>query len=121
VSSYNQAYSSESNGHFELASCGYRNALEILIKDYAINILGEDKKSVVGKDLIEAINAYMKDDLLKNGAHAIRILGNDKTHYEKKYDHISFDALKKYVDSFMLYMESMLILRNQVEKKSEEQ
>lgn len=43
---YNQAYKTEYDTNYELAGCGYRNVLKVLIKDYAINILEEKKETV---------------------------------------------------------------------------
>ena len=48
---YNQALNSEQRGDYDLAAMGCRNALEILIKDFAIKDLKEDYETVKGLTL----------------------------------------------------------------------
>lgn len=101
VKLYNQAYKAEYDTNYELAGCGYRNSLEVLIKDYAINILGEDKENVIKYPLAQAIKKYLSDFDMSNCADVVRILGNDNTHYERDYENIDFDVLKQYLDIFI--------------------
>lgn len=51
---YNQCYEAEQRGFLELAGSGYRNALEVLIKDYAISVLHEPEKEVISCSLSKA-------------------------------------------------------------------
>lgn len=97
VIQYNEAYDAEQLNHLDLASCGYRNALETLIKDFAIKYLNKSYEEVCSKKLYGAIEAYVPD--LKSAADVVRILGNDKTHYEQKYD-VDFEQLKYYMEIF---------------------
>jgi len=76
VEYYAQSNTAEQNGHLELASCGYRNALEMLVKDFAVIKLGESAESVSKKTLVQAIESYLPQPNLKNGADIVRILGN---------------------------------------------
>lgn len=90
-----------SKNMFELAGSGFRNALEILIKDFAINELNEDSKEVSKKSLFDAIESYLPDPKLKKAADVVRILGNDYTHYDRKYNQYDIDLLKVYLDIFI--------------------
>ncbi len=101
IESYNQAYSAEILNHFELAGAGYRNALEILIKDYAINILKKDNTEVSKKKLYAAIAEYVPEHTI-SAADVVRLLGNDFTHYERKYDHLGLNELKSYLEIYIL-------------------
>lgn len=101
VKLYNQAYKAEYDCNYELAGCGYRNALEVLIKDYAINVLNVPKKEVKDKKLYRAIETYLPDVDMSNCADVVRILGNDNTHYERDYENIDFQVLKQYLDIFI--------------------
>ena len=56
-----------------MAAVGYRSALEILIKDYAINDLHEPSEKVVKLDLFHAISNYLSSDTV-NAADVVRIL-----------------------------------------------
>ena len=74
---YNQAERSEFAGSLELAAIGYRSALEVLIKDFAIHELGKPEDEVVNKTLFDAISSYLANEALTNSVDVVRILGND--------------------------------------------
>ena len=80
---YNQALACENRGDLELAASGFRSALELLVKDYAVEILHCDPKDVVKKTLCSAIGTYLDSAPLVKTADVVRILGNDYVHYEK--------------------------------------
>ena len=101
-----QAHTAELHGHFELAGSGYRNAIEVLIKDFAVTKMGEPENKVAAKSLREAIESYLPGDALKNGADMVRYLGNDSTHYQQKHDGLSFSILKDYVEIFITRISS---------------
>jgi len=106
IDMYNQALRSEANEDFELAAIGYRSSLEILIKDFAIAELREPKDDVVKQSLFNAIKKYLKRKDFVNTADVIRILGNDYTHYDKKYPEHDFVILKGYMDIFLSQIET---------------
>ena len=99
---YNQALQCEKNGNFELAAVGFRAALEILVKDYAIKELKIDSETVSGKTLFNAIGEYLDEKPLVTSADVIRILGNDYAHYERKYPEHDFEILKEYMERINL-------------------
>ena len=102
---YNQALHSELRGDLDLAAMGYRSCLEVLIKDFAINELGEDENDVARTSLFDAISKYLKDDSLVKTSDVVRILGNDYTHYRRKHPEHDFDILKSYLDIFLRLVE----------------
>ena len=107
---YNQALRAKYNKDINLAAIGYRAALEILIKDYAINELHKAQKDVIRKDLFSAISEYLPaDDFIKT-ADVIRILGNDHTHYKRKYPDLDFKLLQEYMDIFISLIRSKLLI-----------
>lgn len=112
INIYNQALRAEFNGDIELAATGFRSALEVLIKDYAINELGESKETVADKTLFTAIKEYLKQDDLISTADVIRILGNDYTHYERRYPQHDFDLLKGYMDIFLKQIEVAYMVKH---------
>lgn len=101
IESYRQANIAENHNCFDLAGAGYRNAIEILIKDYAIIELNEDPTTVAKKRLHTCIKDYLGDVDLTRCADVVRILGNDNTHYERKYEELDFNILKTYMDIFI--------------------
>ena len=114
VSLYGQCFSAECRGDFELAGSGYRNALEVLIKDFAINELGKPTAEVCKKKLAQAIEAYMPNIRLAQSADVIRVLGNDYTHYERRYDDIDFAILKQYIQIFLNSIDCEYLIRHPV-------
>lgn len=108
---YEQSYTAEQNGHIELAGSGYRNSIEILIKDFAIIKLKADKDTVCKMSLYEVIGEYLKEvNIETSAADVIRVLGNDYTHYQRKYDDIDFIVVKKYLEIFIHQIDAKLLL-----------
>ena len=108
IEMYNQALQAETNNNLDLAAMGYRAALEILIKDYAIKELDIEEEVVIKKSLFEAIEEYLNSGNfpnLANVADVVRLLGNDYTHYHRKYPQHDFSVLKKYMDIFVKLIE----------------
>lgn len=108
---YNQALRSEFAGDIDLAATGYRHALECLVKDYAINRLEKDHDEVCRKSLCQAIGEYFDSDMVKT-ADVVRILGNDYTHYERRYPELDFEVLKKYMEIVIRLVETKELINN---------
>lgn len=109
---YNQAEMSEFAGSLELAAIGYRSALEVLIKDFAIRELGKPEDEVIKKNLFDAISCYMPNESLANSADVVRILGNDYTHYKRKYPEHDFALLKNYMEIFLKSIEVQYMIKH---------
>lgn len=108
---YSQSYTAEQNNHTELAGSGYRNAIEVLIKDFAIKKLNAPEEEVCKMDLYTAIGTYLKEvNIDTSAADVIRVLGNDYTHYQRKYDGIDFVVVKRYLEIFIQQIETKLLL-----------
>lgn len=112
IDMYNQALQSEFVGNIELAAIGYRSALEILIKDYAVSELKVPESEVVNKKLFDAIKTYLNQDELISTADVVRILGNDYTHYQRKYPQHEFDLLKGYMEIFLKQIEICYMIKH---------
>ena len=112
IDMYNQSLLAEFNKNFELAAVGYRSALEFLVKDYAITDLGENKDEVSSKTLCNAIGTYLHQEALVKTADVVRILGNDFTHYQRKYPEHDFILLKKYMDIFLGQIEAQYMINH---------
>ena len=110
VDIYRQALRAEHGGDIELAAIGYRNALECLVKDYAIKELHKDRTEVIAKTLHVAIGEYLGERDLVATADVVRILGNDYAHYERKYPQHDFTLLKSYMDIFIKLIETKVMI-----------
>ena len=61
--------------------------------------------------LFEAISNYLPENMLST-ADVVRILGNDHTHYERKYPELDFNLLQKYMDIFINLVQTKLLIAN---------
>lgn len=101
VEVHKEAQTAELLGLTDLAAMGYRKALEIIVKDFAIVVLEEPENTVAKKQLADAISAYLHQESLVKTADVVRILGNDHVHYKEKYPEFDFTLLKHYYNIFL--------------------
>lgn len=114
---YNHAYFAEQEGFSEVCGCGYRKALEFLVKDYVIHKIKtenhsdeDDRISKIKKDLLgKVIEEEIRDTRIKKLAKATSWVGNDETHYEKRMENKDINNLKKLIEMTVYYI-SMDIL-----------
>lgn len=118
VEVHKEAQAVELMGYTDLASMGYRKALEIIVKDFAINVLGEPEDTVSKKPLADAIGIYLHQDSLMKTADVVRILGNDHVHYQEKYPEFDFSLLEHYYSIFLQLISTQYDIHNPpVERK----
>ena len=97
VKIYNQAEHSEALELDQVAGCGYRKALEFLIKDYLTGQEEDDsKKEAIRQDSLGAnIKKRMGESpRIQNCAERAAWLGNDETHYARKWKDKDINDLK---------------------------
>ncbi|MBZ5943947.1 DUF4145 domain-containing protein [Leuconostoc gelidum subsp. gasicomitatum] len=112
---YADSEAAEQRGATELAGTGYRSALEILIKDYALKYSGDTKEAIAKLNLSSAIQKYFNGDVF-NAAEVVRLLGNDYTHWEKQYD-FKLSQLKAYLDIFVSYIKMQVMVKEPIVSK----
>jgi hypothetical protein len=91
---FHEAEIAEQENLLEICGVGYRKAIEFLVKDYAI---GKDtgKRVEIERKLLGAcINDYIDDARIKSVASRATWLGNDETHYVRKWEGKNLDDLK---------------------------
>ena len=93
---YNQAKVAEENGLKLIAGPGYRKALEFLVKDYLIKIDPSEKEEIKEKKLGEVIKLIKEKDIEQCASRAAW-LGNDETHYTRKWKDQDLDDLKNLI------------------------
>ena len=94
ASIFGEAEAAEQQGLKLVCGPGYRKALEFLIKDYAIRT-HPDKADEIKKQLLAAcINKYVTDTRVKQVAARAVWLGNDETHYFRKWEDKDLTDLK---------------------------
>ena len=105
---YNEAYAAEQMNLMEVCGVGYRKALEFLIKDYAIQ--GKDSQTVDKireMPLAKCIDDYVDDAMVKAVAKRAVWLGNDETHYVRKWEEKDVQDLKGLIRLTTLWIEKV--------------
>ena len=116
---FNQAYFAEQNGLSEICGVGYRKALEFLIKDYAILKKPDEKEKIEKKLLGQCIDQFITDGRVKSVAKRAAWLGNDETHYVRKWEGKNLEDLKKLIELTIHWIE-MEVLTNSFEEEMPE-
>ena len=108
VGIYNQAYHAEQVNLDQICGVGYRKALEFLIKDYLIS--KEDDAQIIEniktKFLANCIQENVQNDNIKNVAKRAVWLGNDETHYVRKWADKDVNNLQQLIDLTVRWIEN---------------
>ena len=95
---YNQAHHADQVGLDLICGAGYRKALEFLVKDYAKSKnAGKDDK-IEKKQLGLCIQEYIDHPTVQAIASRATWLGNDETHYIRKWADKDLSDLKKLIE-----------------------
>ena len=93
---YDQAHKAEQVKLDLIAGPGYRKALEFLIKDYLLQTHSDEKeKENIQKMLLgKCISTYVTNDRIKQTASRAAWVGNDETHFVRKWEDKDLKDLK---------------------------
>jgi len=119
ITIYNQSYFAEQENLTEICGVGYRKALEFLIKDYAIDKNEAEKVNIEKKLLAKCIEIYVNDERIKTVAKRAVWLGNDETHYVRKWEGKNLKDLKTLIELTIHWIE-MEKLTEEFEKEMPE-
>jgi hypothetical protein len=103
---FNQAEAAEANKLDQIAGVGYRKALEFLIKDYACKIYPDDKDAIRATLLKPCIEKYIDLPTIKDLATVSAWLGNDETHYLKRWQDMDVQDMKRFIRSCVIMMQA---------------
>ncbi|MCM3743240.1 DUF4145 domain-containing protein [Sporosarcina luteola] len=106
---YNQALEAERRGLDQIAGIGFRKSLEFLVKDYLINFKSKEKESIEGKLLGKCITEDVSDENVKEIAKRAVWLGNDETHYIRKWEGKDIKDLKILIDLTLYWIQSEIL------------
>jgi hypothetical protein len=109
VQIYNEAVAAESLELSEIAGIGYRKALEFLIKDFAIQQKPSDEEKIKTTFLGTVIKDYIDDSRLKSTVTRATWLGNDETHYVRKWIDKDINDLKLLIKLSINWIENVLL------------
>jgi hypothetical protein len=111
VTIFNEAQKAEALGLSTIAGPGFRKSLEFLIKDYAVSRSPEARDEIKGKPLSNVINDYATDGNIKSTAKRATWLGNDETHYYRKWEEKDIKDLKLLIELTVRWIESEELTR----------
>ncbi|MDG5789657.1 hypothetical protein QA612_19555 [Evansella sp. AB-P1] len=105
VAIYNQSLHAEQEKLDRICGVGYRKSLEHLLKDYIISEHPEQEETVKAIHSIQkCINEYIDDTDIKEMAERATWLGNDETHYVRKWDGKDIQDLKNLIDITVFFI-----------------
>ncbi|MFC0235148.1 hypothetical protein [Fictibacillus phosphorivorans] len=98
ISIYNQAVHAEQEKLDLICGVGYRKALEFLIKDYALYLSPTDINKIQKMPIQQCVQKYITESDIKAMAERAVWLGNDETHYVRKWENKDITDLKVLIE-----------------------
>jgi len=92
-----QAAAAEAWSLDQISGCGYRKALEFLIKDYAVSLDNKNADTIKAKLLGQVIADHISDVNIQECARRATWLGNDETHYVRRWTERDIVDLKSLI------------------------
>lgn len=105
VDIYNQAMITNNMKLNLVSGPAFRKAFEYLVKDYAIYKNPKSANKIKSYKVIKVINEFLNFEPLNLLLEASNIIGNDETHYEKRYDELSVEELIQFINSIIKYID----------------
>lgn len=119
VDIYNQALAAEAAGLTEIVGIGLRKALEFLIKDFAVNQNPSKDKAIKKAFLGKCIQDYIEDTNVKECAKRATWLGNDETHYVRKWEDKDVSDLKLLIHLTVNWIDNVLLTQKYIGEMDE--
>ena len=105
---YAQATEAGSRQLDQVAGIGFRKALEFLVKDYCISQHPNDAEKIKATPLASCIEKYVSDQNIKDCAKLATWLGNDETHYVRKWNDKDVEDLKSLIGLTSSWIETSI-------------
>lgn len=106
---YNQAAEAERCKLHHICGPGYRKALEFLVKDYLINVKRVDRDAVENSFLGTCIRDNLSESNVAKSAERAAWLGNDETHYVRKWTDKDIADLKTLIILTVRWIETEML------------
>jgi hypothetical protein len=112
VEVYTQAMAAEAAELHQLTGIGLRKSLEFLVKDFAIHMNAPEQHAhICAKTLASCIAEYIPDVSLQAVAKRAAWLGNDETHYIRKWEDRDISDLKTLIRLTMNGVDNILLAK----------
>lgn len=102
---YNEALYAHELNLRNIAGIGFRKSLEYLIKDYCIYLHPDSRDKIIANDLGICVAEYINSQTVRDFAERAVWLGNDESHYEKRWEDKGIDDL---IDLIRLLINSIV-------------
>jgi hypothetical protein len=110
ASIYNQALAAECMGLRDICGVGYRKALEFLLKDFLIHQEPHREESIRNTiQLGTCIQNFVTEERIRQCARRAVALGNDETHYDRRWVDQDVEDLKTLIHLTVLWVEGVLL------------
>ncbi len=106
---YAQALEAEGQGLGQLTGIGLRKALEFLVKDFAISRNPTKHDEIIAKPLAVCIREFIEDPNVAATAKRAAWLGNDETHYVRRWADKDIGDLKILIRLTLNWLENVLL------------
>lgn len=116
---YKQAAAAEAWELGEIAGCGYRRALEFLVKDYTISLDPTSADAIKKKFLGTVISEHIEDPSIKECARRATWLGNDETHYVRRWETKDIQDLKALITLTAGWISAHLLMKKYLSEMPE--
>ncbi|MCC2959978.1 hypothetical protein LK540_05985 [Massilia sp. IC2-278] len=105
---YSQASEADQRKLDQVAGVGYRKALEFLVKDYCCLKRPDDAEKIRATMLGPCIDRYVTDENIRDCAKLATWLGNDETHYVRKWTDRDINDLKALISLTLSWVETSI-------------
>ncbi len=109
---YDQSVIAEANGLDQVCGPGFRKSLEFLVKDFLVNYKypkEPEKQAEVRKAFLgSVIETHIDQDVIKQCAKRAAWLGNDETHYTRKWETKDISDLKSLIMMTVNYIDLVI-------------
>lgn len=113
---FNQSLNAEGQNLSHICGPGYRKALEFLIKDYCIYKNVDKTDEIKSMLLGDCIKKFIKDESIKACAQRAAWLGNDETHYVRRWDKKDIADLKILIQLTVNHVQTEILTNKYIEE-----
>lgn len=118
---YNEALKAETIGLLSICGAGYRKSLEFLIKDFIIFINSHNQSFNIeeirsSKSVVRLIKKCIDNPKIVTAAEKAFWIGNDETHYEREWEDMNLQDLKKLIELVIYHIKMELLMNDYTEK-----
>lgn len=113
---YKQAIQAEAYGLGQIAGVGFRKSLEYLIKDYCTLQHPDKEDDIKKRPVAQVIEAFVTNENIKQCAKRAIWLGNDETHYVRKWVEKDINDLKLLLQITVNWIQQEVITKKLLEE-----